>query len=235
VLPGGGAVVASFAAYAVEKRVARDPERFGRGAIEGVAAPEAANNAAAIASFIPLLTLGIPGNASTAMLFVAFMVHGIQPGPLLVRQHPDLFWGVIASMYVANVALLALNLPLVGLWVRLLRVPYPYLGTIVVVTCLLGAYTLRGATFDVGVAVVFGVVGHLLRAGGSPAAPLLLALLLGRLLERAFLQSLQLSAGDLGIFLQKPIAAALLALTATVVLLPAARRLAAAARAPRGA
>jgi putative tricarboxylic transport membrane protein len=235
VLPGGGAVVASFAAYAVEKRVARDPERFGRGAIEGVAAPEAANNAAAIASFVPLLTLGIPGNASTAMIFVAFMVHGIQPGPLLVRQHPDLFWGVIASMYVANLALLALNLPLIGLWVRLLRVPYPYLGTIVVVTCLLGAYTLRGATFDVGVAIVFGVVGYILRVGGFPAAPLLLALLLGRLLERAFLQSLQLSAGDLGIFLQKPIAATLLALTATVVLLPAARRLAAAARAPHRA
>jgi putative tricarboxylic transport membrane protein len=233
VLPGGGAIIASFAAYAVEKRVARDPERFGRGAIEGVAAPEAANNAAATASFVPLLTLGIPGNASTAMIFVALMVHGIQPGPLLVREHPELFWGVIASMYVANLALLALNLPLIGLWVWLLRVPYPYLGTIVVVTCLLGAYSLRGATFDVGVAIVFGAVGHLLRTGGFPAAPLILALLLGRLLERAFLQSLQLSAGDLGIFLQKPIAAALLALTAAVVLFPAARRLAVAARALR--
>jgi putative tricarboxylic transport membrane protein len=228
VVPGGGAVVASFAAYAVERRLSRHPEWFGRGVMEGVAAPEAANNAAATASFIPLLTLGIPGNASIAMIFVALMTHGIQPGPLLVREHPEVFWGVIASMYVANLALLALNLPLVGLWVRLLRVPYPYLGATVLVTCLLGAYSLRGAAFDVGVAVACGLLGHFLRAGGFPAAPLLLGLLLGRLLERAFVQSLQISAGSLTIFLERPIALTLLLVAVLVVVLHVARPLRAA-------
>jgi putative tricarboxylic transport membrane protein len=223
VLPGGGAVISSFVAYAVEKRVSRHPERFGRGAIEGVAAPESANNAAATSSFIPLLTLGIPGNASIAMIFVALMIHGIQPGPLLSQQHPDLFWGVIASMYVGNLMLLALNLPLIGVWVRLLRVPYHYLAVMVVITCVIGAYSINNAIFEVGVMLVFGVFGYLLRKGGFPVAPLVLAMILGRILEQSVLQSLQLSAADLTIFVAKPISATLLSVAAIVMLTPVAR------------
>jgi putative tricarboxylic transport membrane protein len=223
VLPGGGAVISSFVAYAVERRVSAEPQRFGRGAIEGVAAPEAANNAASTSSFIPLLTLGVPGNASIAMIFVAFMIHGIQPGPLLFQQHPGLFWGVMASMYVGNVMLLALNLPLIGLWVRLLRVPYHYLAVVVVIVCIIGAYSINSAVFDVGVMLAFGVLGYLLRKGGFPAAPLVLAMILGRILERSFLQALQVSAGDLAIFVEKPIAAALLAVAVLVMLTPVVR------------
>ena len=222
-LPGGGAVISSFAAYAVERRVSSEPQRFGRGAIEGVAAPEAANNAASTSSFIPLLTLGIPGNASIAMIFVALMIHGIQPGPLLLQQHANLFWGVIASMYVGNLMLLGLNLPLIGLWVRLLRVPYHYLATVVVIVCAIGAYSINNAVFDVGLMLVFGVFGYLLRKGGFPAAPLVLAMILGRLLEQSFLQSLQVSAGDPRIFVQKPISAALLSVAGLVVLTPVGR------------
>jgi putative tricarboxylic transport membrane protein len=223
VLPGGGAVISSFVAYAVEKRVSRHPERFGRGAIEGVAAPESANNAASTSSFIPLLTLGIPGNASIAMIFVALMIHGIQPGPLLFQQHPNLFWGVIASMYVGNLMLLGLNLPLIGFWVRLLKVPYAYLAVVVVIICIIGAYSISNTVFDVGVMLVFGVFGYLLRKGGFPAAPLVLAMILGRILERSFLQALQMSAADLSIFVEKPISAALLAVAALVMLTPVAR------------
>src|SRR5919198_1951263 len=222
-LPGGGAVISSFAAYAVERRVSSEPQRFGRGAIEGVAAPESANNAASTSSFIPLLTLGIPGNASIAMIFVALMIHGIQPGPLLLQQHANLFWGVIASMYVGNLMLLGLNLPLIGLWVRLLRVPYHYLATVVVIVCAIGAYSINNAVFDVGLMLVFGVFGYLLRKGGFPAAPLVLAMILGRLLEQSFLQSLQVSAGDPRIFVQKPISAALLSVAGLVVLTPVGR------------
>jgi putative tricarboxylic transport membrane protein len=223
VLPGGGAVISSFVAYAVEKRVSRHPERFGRGAIEGVAAPESANNAASTSSFIPLLTLGIPGNASIAMIFVALMIHGIQPGPLLFQQHPNLFWGVIASMYVGNLMLLGLNLPLIGFWVRLLKVPYAYLAVVVVIICIIGAYSISNTVFDVGVMLVFGVFGYLLRKGGFPAAPLVLAMILGRILERSFLQALQMSAADLSIFVEKPISAALLSVAALVMLTPVAR------------
>lgn len=221
-LPGGGAVISSFAAYAVEKRVSSEPQRFGRGAIEGVAAPESANNAASTSSFIPLLTLGVPGNASIAMIFVALMIHGVQPGPLLVQQHPDLFWGVIASMYLGNVMLLALNLPLIGVWVRLLRVPYHYLAAVVVIVCVVGAYSIHSALFDVGVMLAFGVLGYLLRKGGFPVAPLVLALILGSMLEQSFLQALQVSAGDPAIFVQKPISAALLSVAAILAVTPAA-------------
>jgi putative tricarboxylic transport membrane protein len=223
VLPGGGAIISSLVAYAVEKRVSANPARFGHGAIEGVAAPEAANNAASTSSFIPLLTLGIPGNASIAMIFVALTMHGIQPGPLLFQQHPSLFWGVITSMYVGNLMLLALNLPLIGFWVRLLRVPYHYLATVIVVICIIGAYSINNATFDVAVMIVFGVFGYFLRKGGFPAAPLVLAMILGRILERSFLQSLQVSAADLTIFLEKPISAVLVCITGVVIMTPAGR------------
>jgi putative tricarboxylic transport membrane protein len=223
VLPGGGAIISSFMAYAVEKRVSRHPERFGQGAIEGVAAPEAANNAAATSSFIPLLILGIPGNASIAMIFVALMIHGIRPGPLLLQQHPDLFWGAVASMYIGNAILLALNLPLIGVWVKLLKVPYQFLGAGVIVICIVGAYSVNNSAFDVGTMVVFGAVGYLLRKGAFPVAPLILAMILGPQLERTLQQSLIGAGGDPRVFVQRPISATLLLVAAGLVLSPAIR------------
>ena len=220
VLPGGGATISSFVAYAVEKKVSKHPEEFGRGAIEGVAAPESANNAASQSSFIPLLTLGIPGNATVAMIFVALMIHGIQPGPLLLVEHPQLFWGVIASMYIGNLMLLALNLPLIGFWVRLLRLPYHYVAVVIVIICIVGAYSIKNSAFDVGMMAFFGVVGYFLRKGGFPAAPLVLAMILGSILERSVQQSLKASAADPMIFIDKPISAGLLAVGALVMLFP---------------
>jgi putative tricarboxylic transport membrane protein len=220
VLPGGGATISSFVAYAVEKKVSKHPGEFGRGAIEGVAGPESANNAASQSSFIPLLTLGIPGNATIAMIFVALMIHGIQPGPMLLVEHPNLFWGVIASMYIGNLMLLALNLPLIGFWVRLLKVPYHYMAVVIVIICIVGAYSIKNSAFDVGMMVVFGVLGYFLRKGGFPAAPLVLAMILGRILERSLQQSLKVSGADPMIFIEKPISAALLAVSALVMLFP---------------
>ena len=220
ILPGGGAIISSFVAYAVEKKISKHPEQFGHGAIEGVAAPESANNAASVSSFIPLLTLGIPGNASIAMILVALMIHGIRPGPQLIEEHPDVFWGAVASMYMGNLMLLALNLPLVGLWVKLLRVPYSILALIVVVICVVGAYSVNNSTFDVGVMVGFGIFGYLLRKGGFPAAPLILAMILGPILERSLQQAMIGSAGDPLVFVQKPISAALLTVAALVALTP---------------
>lgn len=223
VLPGGGAIISSFMAYAVEKRLSKHPEQFGEGAIEGVAAPEAANNAAATSSFIPLLTLGIPGNASIAMIFVALMIHGIRPGPLLLQQHPDLFWGAVASMYIGNAILLALNLPLIGVWVQLLRVPYRFLAAGVLVICIVGAYSVNNSAFDVGTMVAFGAVGYLLRKRGFPAAPLILAMILGPQLERTLQQSLIAAGGDAWVFVQRPVSATLLVAAAGLVLSPALR------------
>jgi len=220
VLPGGGAIISSFAAYAVEKRLSRHPERFGKGAIEGVAAPESANNAASTSSFIPLLTLGIPGNASIAMIFVALMIHGIRPGPLLLQEHPEIFWGVIASMYVGNAMLLGLNLPLIGFWVRMLKVPYRYLAVIVVVVCVIGAYSVNSSAWDVGVMAFFGVMGYLLRKFAFPAAPFILAMILGPMLEKTLQQSLIASGGDLMTFLQRPISATLLTVAVLLMLTP---------------
>ena len=223
VLPGGGAIISSFITYAVEKRISKHPEEFGKGAIEGVAGPESANNAASTSSFIPLLTLGIPGNATIAMIFVALMVHGIRPGPLLLQEHPDLFWGVIASMYIGNLMLLGLNLPLIGMWVRLLTVPYHFLALVVVVICVIGAYSVKGAVFDVGLMVAFGVAGYLMRKGAYPPAPLILAMILGPILERSLQQSLISSGGSPMIFIDKPISVVLLAGAAFLVLTPVLR------------
>jgi putative tricarboxylic transport membrane protein len=225
VLPGGGAIISSFAAYAVEKRLSKHPERFGSGAIEGVAAPEAANNAASTSSFIPLLTLGIPGNASIAMIFVALMIHGIRPGPLLLQEHPNLFWGVIASMYIGNIMLLGLNLPLIGFWVRMLKVPYRYLAVVVVVICVIGAYSVNNSTWDVGMMVFFGVVGYLLRKFAFPASPFILAMILGPMLEKTLQQSLIASGGDFLTFVNRPISASLLAAAAFLILTPAAKQI----------
>ena len=223
VLPGGGAIISSFAAYAVEKRISKHPEEFGKGAIEGVAAPEAANNAASTSSFIPLLTLGIPGNASIAMIFVALMIHGIRPGPLLLQEHPPLFWGVVASMYIGNLMLLGLNLPLVGFWVRLLKVPYRFLAVVIVIICIIGAYSVNNSPFDVGTMILFGVFGYFIRKGGFPAAPLILAMILGPMLERTLQQSLIASGGDPLVFIQRPISATLLSVAGFLILTPAVR------------
>ena len=225
VLPGGGAIISSFAAYAVEKRLSKHPERFGSGAIEGVAAPEAANNAASTSSFIPLLTLGIPGNASIAMIFVALMIHGIRPGPLLLQEHPNLFWGVIASMYIGNIMLLGLNLPLIGFWMRMLKVPYRYLAVVVVVICVIGAYSVNNSTWDVGMMVFFGVVGYLLRKFAFPASPFILAMILGPMLEKTLQQSLIASGGDFLTFLNRPISASLLLAAGLLMLTPAAKQI----------
>jgi putative tricarboxylic transport membrane protein len=220
VLPGGGAIISSFMAYAVEKKISPHPEEFGKGAIEGVASPESANNAASTSSFIPLLTLGIPGNNAIAMLFVALMIHGIQPGPLLLSEHPNLFWGVIASMYVGNVMLLGLNLPLIGLWVKLLKVPYHYLAVLIIVIVMIGAYSLKNSAFDVGMIVIFGVIGYFARKNGFPFAPCVLAMILGRKLEQSVQQALKMSGADIGIFIKKPISATILAVALLVILIP---------------
>jgi putative tricarboxylic transport membrane protein len=225
VLPGGGPIISSFASYAVEKRISKHPEDFGKGAIEGVAAPESANNAASVSSFVPLMTLGIPGNTSTAMIFVALMVHGIRPGPMLFQEHPDLFWGVIASMYIGNVLLLGLNLPLIRLWVYLLKVPYRFLAVGVVVICIIGAYSVNNNLFDVGLMTCFGVLGYLMRKGGFPAAPLIMAMILSPMLERTMRQSLLLSGGDLTIFVREPISAILLLIAGFLGLTPVFQRL----------
>jgi putative tricarboxylic transport membrane protein len=225
VLPGGGAVISSFLSYALEKRLSRHPERFGQGAIEGVAGPESANNAAATGSFIPLLTLGIPGNASIAMIFAALLIHGIRPGPLLVTEHPEIFWGLLASMYIGNVVLLALNLPLIWLWVRLLRVPYPLLAPFIVVFVLVGAYSVNNSVFDLGLTLAFGLLGYLMRRLDFEPAPLVLALILGPQLEAALRRSLIFSRGDLLVFVQRPISAVLLGVAVALLAAPALRRL----------
>jgi putative tricarboxylic transport membrane protein len=220
VLPGGGALIGSFMSYTVEKKLSKHPETFGHGAIEGVAAPESANNAASTSSFIPLLTLGIPGNSAIAMLFVALMIHGIQPGPLLLSEHPKLFWGVIASMYVGNVMLLGLNLPLIGFWVKLLKVPYHYLAALIAIIVMIGAYNLRNSVFDLGTLIFFGVTGYIFRKSAFPFAPLVLSLILGPRLETTLQQSLTISGADPFIFFKKPISVALLAVALFVILIP---------------
>ena len=218
ILPGGGAVISSFMSYAIEKRLSRTPERFGHGAIAGVAGPEAANNAAAGGAFIPLMTLGIPPNVVMALLLGAFMIHGVQPGPLMMQQNPDLFWGVIASMYIGNLMLLVLNLPLVGLWVQVLRVPYGVLFPLIVMFCLVGVYSVSNAIFDLHVMAMFGVLGYFMRKLGYEAAPLVLAFVLGPLMENNLRKSMILSAGDLSVFVTRPISAVCLALAAAVLL-----------------
>ncbi|MEV7629926.1 tripartite tricarboxylate transporter permease [Actinoplanes sp. NPDC089786] len=225
ILPGGGAVLSSLAAYALEKRRSRHPERFGHGAIEGVAAPETANNAAATSSFIPLLSLGIPANATMAVIFGALLIQGITPGPQLVTEHPDLFWGVVNSMYLGNVLLLIMSMPLVGLFVRILRVRPAILAPITALITLIGAYTVRNDVFDIGLVVFFGVVGYLMKKAGFDPGPLVLAFVLGSLLETSLRRSLLLFDGNPAGFLTRPISGVLLACLLVVAVLPAARAL----------
>ena len=218
ILPGGGPVLASFLSYGLEKRISKEPDKFGKGAIEGVAAPESANNAAASSSFIPLLTLGIPPTASLAILFGAFLIHGITPGPLLLKDHPDVFWGVLSSMYVGNVMLLALNLPLIPLWVQVLKIPDRYLYPLILIFCLIGAYSINNSVFDVLIMMIFGVVGYLFRKFEYQGAPLLLAFVLGPLLDFNLRQALLVSEGRFGDFFTRPISAITLGLAALLLL-----------------
>jgi putative tricarboxylic transport membrane protein len=207
ILPGGGAVVSTFVSYAVEKRVSKHPEKFGKGAIEGVAGPESANNAAAGSSLIPLLSLGIPPNPIMAIFFSALIIHGIQPGPLLIRQNPDLFWGLVASLYLGNGLLLVLNLPLIGIWVKVLEIPYKILFPLILLFCIIGVYSMNNVSFDLYVMLFFGVVGWLMRKFGYEGAPLILAFVLGPMLENALRQSLLISQGSFLIFVTRPISA----------------------------
>lgn len=222
-LPGAGAEIASMASYAAEKRRARDPERFGKGAIEGLVGPESANNAGSIGAFIPLLTLGIPGSVTTALLFGALLLQGITPGPTLVNESPGVFYGVIASMYIGNLMLLILNVPLVKLFVQVLRLRLSILAPLIVTVVMVGVYSLNNAAFDMWVLIVFGIVGYLARKTGFSMGPLALTFVLGPIMENAFRRSLLISNGSLDIFVTRPISAAILCVVAFVVLLPVLR------------
>lgn len=217
-IPGGGAILGSLLSYAVEKKVSKTPEAFGKGAIAGVAGPESANNAAASASFIPLLTLGLPSNAVTAVLFAGLLIQNVQPGPLMMTKSPEVFWGVISSMYIGNVMLLILNLPLVGLWIQLLRVPFYILGPSVIVVAILGTYSLRTSWFDVGLLMVAGAVGYLFRKARLDAGPLIMAFILANLLDTSLRQSLLMGDGNPLILVTRPISATILAVTLIAII-----------------
>jgi putative tricarboxylic transport membrane protein len=222
-IPGVGAVIPTFMAYIVEKRMSQHPEKFGTGVIEGVASPETANNAYANASMIPLLVLGVPSSPTIAILMGAFIINGLTPGPFLFKERPDLVWAVIASFFTGNVILLILNLPLVGLWARLLKVPYQYLCVGTLLFCIVGAYSLKGTVFDVGVMLAFGVVGYFCRKLDLPLAPAVLALILAPFMEKSLRTALEISGGDFGIFLTRPISATLLVISALIIAVSALR------------
>ncbi|NQV98313.1 MAG: tripartite tricarboxylate transporter permease [Rhodospirillales bacterium] len=219
ILPGTGAALSTFVAYAFEKRTSKTPERFGKGALEGIVAPESANNSAAQTAFVPTLSLGIPGDAIVAIMLGALIIHGIVPGPQLIRDQPELFWGLVASFLVGNVLLLFLNLPLIGLWVRILRIPYSVLYPSILVFICVGVYSLQNSVFDVMMATLFGFLGYAMRQFGFPPAPLLLGLVLGPLLEQNFRRSLMLSRGDLMVFLERPVSGGIIAVTLALIAL----------------
>lgn len=219
ILPGGGPLLASFGAYAIEKKLSKDPERFGNGAPEGVAAPEAANNAGAQTSFVPLLTLGVPSNAIMAVMAGAMMIQGIAPSPKVMVEHAPLFWGMIASMWIGNLLLVILNLPLIGLWVKLLQVPYRILYPAILFFCCIGVYSINNSAFDVYLAVGFGLIGYLMIKLGFEPTPLLLGFILGPMMEEYLKRTLILSGGSLDPFYERPISLTLLILTAVMLLL----------------
>jgi putative tricarboxylic transport membrane protein len=218
VLPGGGATLSAFAAYALEKKSSNDPERFGKGAVEGVAAPESANNAGAQTSFIPMLTLGIPGNAVMALMIGALTIHGIQPGPQIMTERPQLFWGMIASMWIGNLMLVVINLPLIGIWVQLLKVPYRFLYLAILLFCAIGVYTVNNAYSAVIIAAFFGVVGFVLMRLECEPAPMILGFVLGPLMEENLRRAMKISGGDPMIFLNRPISLGLLIAAALLLL-----------------
>ena len=227
ILPGGGALLASFGAYTVEKKISKHPERFGKGAIEGVAGPETANNAGAQTSFIPMLTLGIPGNAVMALMIGALMIQGIAPGPQVMNEKPELFWGLIASMWIGNLMLVVLNLPLIGMWVKLLTVPYRYLFPSILVFMAIGVYSLSNNPFDVLIMAIFGILGYICSKLECEPAPMILGFILGPLMEENLRRAMLLSRGDPTVFFTKPISAAFMIasiILLVVVALPAMRK-----------
>jgi putative tricarboxylic transport membrane protein len=222
IVPGSAHIISSFLSYALEKRLSKTPEEFGNGAVAGVAGPESANNAASTGAFVPMLALGLPTGPVTAVLMAALLIHGVPPGPSLVSDHPDVFWGFIASMYVGNLMLLALNLPLVGLFVSVLRIPYAYLYPLIIMFCILGVYEVNHSVVDVWIMLIMGVVGYGLRKFGFDPAPLVLGLVIAPIFEMSLRQSLIMSNGNWSIFFnvnERPIAAALLALCALLLVL----------------
>ncbi|BCJ90431.1 hypothetical protein IZ6_11660 [Terrihabitans soli] len=227
ILPGGGTLLGAFSSYMLEKRISKTPERFGKGAIEGLAAPESANNAAAQASFIPMLTLGMPSGAVTALMIGALTIHGIAPGPQVVTQRPELFWGIVCSMWIGNAMLLIINLPLIGLWVSILRIPYRRLVPAIILFCCIGAYSVNNQAFDVGVLVVSGLFGYVLTRLDCEPTPLLLSFIISPMLEENFRRAILLSHGDYSTFIHKPISLTLLLLSVGLllaVLLPTIRK-----------
>jgi putative tricarboxylic transport membrane protein len=205
----------------VERRLSKHPERFGQGAVAGVAGPESANNSAASGAFVPMLALGVPSGPIPAVMIAAMMVHGVSPGPLLISQQPELFWGFIASMYVGNLVLLILNLPMVGIFVNILRIPYPLLYPAILVFCVLGVYAVNGSVIDVGIMTVMGALGYLLRKFDFETAPVVLGLILAPMMEMSFRQSLSMSSGSYGIFISRPIALVMLSIGSTLLILGA--------------
>ena len=207
IVPGMSVVIPTFVSYVLEKKLSKYPEKFGTGVIEGVAGPESANNAASGGTLVPMLSLGIPTGAATALLLGALMIHGLRPGPLLIKDSPEVFWGVVASLYVGNVMLLVLNLPLIGLWVKILKVPYHYLFSLIVLFCIIGSYVTNNNPYDVVIMGLFGLIGYAMKKLNYEAAPLVLALVLGPMMENALRRSLVLSEGSIGVFFTRPISA----------------------------
>ncbi len=220
ILPGPAPVISAFTSYAIEKKISKHPEKFGTGAIEGVAGPESANNSATGGAFIPLFTLGIPANSVIAILLGAFMIHGIQPGPMLISKYPDLFWGTIMSMYLGNIMLLILNLPLIGLWVKVLKVPYPILFPLILLFCLVGVFSLNYSNVEVALMIGFGVFGYLARKFQFEMAPLVLAIVIGPMMENNLRLALTISQGDPWIFIQKPISAVFILISLVLLVSP---------------
>jgi putative tricarboxylic transport membrane protein len=220
ILPGAGPVVSGFTSYATEKKLSKYPEKFGTGMIEAVAGPETANNASIGGAFIPLLTLAIPPTPGMALLLGCLLSYGVQVGPLLLKQHPDIFWGVVASMYIGNIMLLVLNLPMIGVWVKILKVPYAVLFPLILLFCVIGAYSLNNNTHEVVLMVVFGFIGYLLKKLDYETAPLIMAMVLSPLMENSLRQSLLLSHGSFTIFFTRPVAAVLMIAAILLLLLP---------------
>ena len=224
-IPGIGSIIPTFISYILEKRVSKHPEKFGTGVIEGVAGPETANNSYANGAMVPLLTLGIPGSPTLAVIMGAFIIHGLTPGPFLFQERPDLVWGLMASFYLGNIILLVLNLPLVGLWAKLLEIRYQYLYTGILLFCIIGAYSLNQSLFDVGLMIFFGLLGYIFRKIEWPMAPTVLALILGPMMERSLRTALEISGGKMSIFIKSPIAIGLLAFAAIILVTSAIRLL----------
>jgi putative tricarboxylic transport membrane protein len=221
IIPGSAHIISSFVSYAVERRLSKHPERFGHGAIEGVAGPESANNSAASGAFVPMLALGVPSGPIPAVMIAAMMVHGVSPGPLLIAEQPELFWGFIASMYVGNVVLLILNLPAVGIFVNVLRIPYSILYPVILMFCVLGVYAVNGSVVDIGIMTAMGALGYVLRKFDFETAPVVLGLILAPMLEMSFRQSLSMSSGSFEIFMNRPIALVMLTMGLALLLLGA--------------